>query len=167
MSDLKLLTRYKAWANQLTYAAVTALPEGEATKTRATRFKNMVHTLNHVFVIDHIFQAHLEGRPHHYTARNTPIDPPLAELAEQVSRLDQWYVDYAASLSPAQHDERVQFEFVGGGAGDMTRGEIILHVVNHASYHRGFVGDMMYQIPVNPPVTDLPVFLRDVEHAAV
>jgi len=25
----------------------------------------------------------------------------------------------------------------------------------------------MYQIPVNPPVTDLPVFLRDVEHAAV
>jgi uncharacterized damage-inducible protein DinB len=45
----------------------------------------------------------------------------------------------------------------------MTRGEILLHIVNHTSYHRGFVGDMMYQIPVRAPTTDLPVFLRDVK----
>jgi len=162
MPSLTLLTRYKAWADQLTFASLSALPEGEATKTRSTRFKNMVNTLNHVYVIDNIFQAHLEGRPHHYTARNTPAYPPLAELWQLVSVLDQWYVDYAASLSQAQQDERIQFQFVGGGAGEMSRSEMILHVVNHASYHRGFVGDMMYQIPVTPPVTDLPVFLRDV-----
>jgi len=34
--------------------------------------------------------------------------------------------------------------------------------VNHTSYHRGFIADLFYQIPVRPPVTDLPVFLRDV-----
>jgi uncharacterized damage-inducible protein DinB len=33
--------------------------------------------------------------------------------------------------------------------------------VNHTSYHRGFVGEMMYKVPVRAPTTDLTVFLRD------
>ena len=71
-------------------------------------------------------------------------------------------MEYAATLSDAQSAERIEFPFVDGGTGVMSRGEMILHVVNHTTYHRGFVGDMMYQVPVFPPVTDLPVFLRDV-----
>jgi uncharacterized damage-inducible protein DinB len=55
----------------------------------------------------------------------------------------------------------VRFTFVGGGEGAMTRGEMLLHVVNHTSYHRGFVAEMFYQVPARPPTTDLPVFLRD------
>jgi len=43
----------------------------------------------------------------------------------------------------------------------MTCGEMLLHVVNHGTYHRGLVADMMYQAGVTPPTTDLPVFLRD------
>ena len=162
MSHLAMLTRYKLWADELVYAAVRALPEGEATRARATRFGNIGHTLNHVHVIDLIFQAHLQGRPHGFSARNTPTHPPLDALWESVASLDRWYVDYAAALSDAQANERVEFRFVDGGSGAMTRGEMILHAVNHATYHRGFVGDMMYQVPVTPPATDLPVFLRDV-----
>lgn len=30
------------------------------------------------------------------------------------------------------------------------------------TYHHGFVADFFYQIPAEPPTTDLPVFLRDV-----
>jgi len=162
MSMLNTMTRYKAWANQLTFASLQDLPEDEVSKTRPTAFKNMLNTLSHTYVVDHIFQAHLEGRPHHYTARNTSTPPPLSELWQQVTALDQWYIDYAAALSPAQQDERIRFQFIGGGEGVMSRGEMILHVVNHATYHRGFVADMMYQIPAKPPTTDLPVFLRDV-----
>ena len=49
-----------AWANDKIYDSVAALP-GEATKPQRSVFENIVHTLNHVFVIDLIFQAHLEG----------------------------------------------------------------------------------------------------------
>ena len=83
----RMLTRYKAWANEITFSTVAALPEGEATKPRPTLFKNMVHTLNHPYVIDCMFQAHLEGRPHGFTARNTPTHPPLDELWRAVSTL--------------------------------------------------------------------------------
>ena len=75
-----MLTRYNAWANRLIFDAVAALPPGEAEKPRVGLFKNMVHMLNHNYVIDRIFQAHLEGRGHGYGARNTADYPPLAEL---------------------------------------------------------------------------------------
>ena len=62
LRNVRTLTRYMAWANDRIYDAVASLPEGEATKPRRSVFKNIVRTLNHVYVIDLIFQAHLQGR---------------------------------------------------------------------------------------------------------
>ena len=160
--DARTLSRYNAWANRLIFDAVAGLPAGEALKPRKSLFKNMVHMLNHNYVIDRIFQAHLEGRPHGYEARNTPDHPPLAELWKAQQEIDAWYVAWSDKLMDAALDERVSFTLIGGNAGEMPRGEILLHVVNHTSYHRGFVADLFYQVPgVRPPTTDLPVYLRE------
>jgi uncharacterized damage-inducible protein DinB len=157
----RMLTRYNHWANRLIFEAVAALPEGEATRERKSIFKNMVHTLNHNYVIDLIWQAHLEGREHGFTARNTPGYPPLVELWSKQKAIDDWYIAWSDTLSPAALGERMHFTLVGGNKGVMTRGEILLHVVNHTSYHRGFVGEMICQVPAHPPTTDLPVYLRE------
>jgi uncharacterized damage-inducible protein DinB len=161
MKQHRMLARYNAWANRLIFDAVAALPPGEATKPRQTLFKSMVHTLNHNYVIDRIFQAHLEGRPHGYTARNTPDHPPLAELRRAQDELDGWYIAWADRVTQQELDEVVPFTFVGGGEGRMTRLEILLHLVNHTTYHRGWVADLFYQVPARPPTTDLTVYLRD------
>lgn len=160
-NDARVLARYSAWANNLMFQAVAALPEGEAEKPRKSVFKNMVHTLNHGYVIDAIFQAHLEGREHGYTARNTETYPPLPELWGSQRKIDQWYVDWSDAITDAALGEKVGFSFVGGGNGIMTRGEILQHLANHMTYHRGFVAQMLYEVPVRPPTTDLTVFLRD------
>jgi uncharacterized damage-inducible protein DinB len=160
--DARMLARYNAWANRIIFDAVAALPEGEAVKPRQSLFKNIVHMLNHNYVIDRIFQAHLEGREHGYTGRNTPDHPPLDELWRAQQEIDAWYIAWSDALTPVALDEKVSFTYVGGGEGVLTRGEILLHIINHTSYHRGFVGDMLYQIPVRAPTTDLTVYLRDV-----
>jgi uncharacterized damage-inducible protein DinB len=160
-STARMLTRYNAWANKLIFDAVAELPPGEPEKERKSLFRNMVHTLNHNYVIDRIWQAHLEGREHGYAARNTPDHPPLAELWRAQQEIDAWYIAWSDALSDAALDERVSFMLIGGNRGVMTRGEILLHVVNHTSYHRGFVGDLFYQVPARPPTTDLPVYLRE------
>lgn len=157
----RMLARYNQWANERIFDAVFKLPEGEATKARPTLFKNITHTLNHNYVIDLIFQAHLEGREHGFTARNTPEPPPLEALWVGQQALDAWYVEWSDRNPEAAWDEEVHFTFVGGGEGVMTQGEILQHLVNHTSYHRGFVADMFNQIPARPPNTDLTVFLRD------
>jgi uncharacterized damage-inducible protein DinB len=161
MKTVKTLTRYKAWANDLIFAAVSELPQEEAVRPRRTRYRNMVHTLNHVYVIDSLFKAHLLGREHGFAARNTPDHPPLAELWQQVRTLDNWYVEYSDVVSAQELDRSISFTFIGGGSGVMTCSEMLVHVVNHGTYHRGLVADMMYQAGVTPPTTDLPVFLRD------
>jgi uncharacterized damage-inducible protein DinB len=162
----RVLARYNAWANRMIFDAVEALPEGEALKPRPGAFRNIVHTLNHNYVIDRIFQAHLEGREHGYTARNTAEHPALAELRRAQEAIDAWYIARYDAMAAAALDEVIRFTFVGGGAGAMTRAEILLHVVNHTTYHRGNVASAIYQIPgCRPPTTDLPVFLRDVPQA--
>ncbi|MEM7260053.1 MAG: DinB family protein [Pseudomonadota bacterium] len=42
----------------------------------------------------------------------------------------------------------------------MSRSEILHHIVNHASYHRGHIEGVLYQLCIEPPTTDLPVFLQ-------
>jgi uncharacterized damage-inducible protein DinB len=160
--NIRMLTRYTAWANARLFDALAQLPDGEATARRPTLFGNMVNTLSHSHVVDLIWKAHLGGYPHGFTSRNTETEPALSELRAAQEQLDQWYIRYADGIDAAALDEMVNFRFVDGGPGSMTRGDILLHVVNHKTYHRGFVADLMYQASARPPVTDLPVFLRDV-----
>ena len=166
LRNIRMLTRYSAWANARMFNALAALPDGEVTATRATGFGNMVNTLNHAYVVDLIWQAHLEGRPHGFTQRITDTEPTLEELRRAQTVLDDWYIAYADQLSNATHDDVVSFKFVDGGEGRMTRGDMLLHIVNHKTYHRGMVADMLYQSGSRPPVMDLPVFLRDVPPAS-
>ncbi len=161
MRHIRLLLRYNAWANARLFATLAALPPGQATTRLATGFGTMVNTLNHAHVVDQIWQGHLLGRPHGFTARITESEPPLAQLSQAQQAMDQWYIDYAEGLSAALHDEVLHFSFVDGGPGAMSRGDMLLHVVNHKTYHRGYVADMLYQLGAKPPVMDLPVFLRD------
>jgi uncharacterized damage-inducible protein DinB len=160
MSMLGSLVRYKAWANELLFAALAKLPEPVLTAPRPIVFGSILRTVNHVYSMDVVWQANLEGRPHGYTTRNPPASPPLAELHEAQKRLDAWYIGYVDSLGEAQQSGKVRFTFIGGGEAELSRSDIVLHVVNHGTYHRGNVAAMMYTLGVPPPTTDLPVYLR-------
>jgi len=161
LNELLKLLNYKSWANEITFAALSDIPQEELYKRRETNFKTIVSTMNHVYVVDDIFKAHLLAEKHGYSSRNTQDCPSLADLWQQQKVLDQWYIDFVADLKTDDLTKAIHFEFVGGGHGEMTITEIVFHVVNHGTYHRGFVSDMMYQIPVIPPANDLTVYLRD------
>ena len=158
-STIQMLTRYNAWANKAIFEAVAAIPSDEATKERPTLFKNIVNTLNHLHVVDLIWRAHIEKRDHGIKALNTVLYTDFTALWRAQQGIDAWFIAWGDTLSEADADETVRFTLIGGKQGAMRRSEIILHVVNHTSYHRGFVADMFYQIPARPPLTDLPVFL--------
>lgn len=153
------LAQYKSWADDLTLSAVAALPPAEAARERPTLFKSIIGTLNHSYVVDLIWQAHLEGREHGFTARNVVPHPELAALAAAQRRANDWLLAWAEAQSAASLHEAVAFRLVSGEQGRMTRGEILLHIVNHATYHRGWVSDLFFQIPAKPPTTDWNIFL--------
>lgn len=160
MNSVQTLTRYKAWADDVFLSVIVGLSEPQLVAPRPIIFGSLIRTLNHSYCMDYVWQSHLLGKPHGLTTRNPVDHPPIQELVASQRKMDAWYVDYADSLSSGKLDEVVEFEFIGGGHGAMSRGNILLHVVNHTTYHRGHVADMLYQLQVSPPTTDLPVFLR-------
>jgi uncharacterized damage-inducible protein DinB len=161
LRNIRLLTRYSAWANSLLYSALGELPDVELTTPRQIVFGNLIRTLNHVYTIDLVWRAHLEGMAHGFTTRTPDVLMSLSAMRTAQAALDRWYIHYAEEMSDHLGEQIVDFTFIGGGEGSMTRGDIVLHVVNHTTYHRGHIAAMMYQIPALPPTTDLPVFLRN------
>ena len=155
----KMLARYKAWADEVFFDGVAALPPGEAEKERKTLFKTIIGTLNHSYVVDLIWQAHLERREHGFKARNIVVHPELSTLRAAQQKLNEWFIEWAATQSEASLDEEVPFSFVNGNRASMRRGEMFLHVVTHGSYHRGWVAEMFLEAGARPPQPDLSVFL--------
>lgn len=161
LRNIRMLTRYSAWANKRLFEALSELADDAVAAQRSDGAGSMLKVLNHAYVVDQIWQAHLLGKPHGFSARNTDTLPSLGELQSGQCMIDDWYVAYANELAEKTYGEVVNFEFIGGDPGAMTRGDMLLHIVNHKTYHRGFVAQMLYEVSQRPPVMDLPVFLRD------
>lgn len=153
---LQTLFNYKSWANNELFALVASVPVEQAAEQK----KLATRLLNHVYVVDRIFVANLQGLAHGYTALNTPETPVLAELHSAVQATDAWFLQYASGLSDAASNENVEFAFADGKPGRMTRGEMLLHVVTHGNYHRGAVGRILAQLDITPPRDTLTVFLH-------
>jgi uncharacterized damage-inducible protein DinB len=164
MPALQKLARYKAWANELLYAALAKIPETELAAPQPIVFGSLLRTLNHVLAMDHVWQSHLLGRPHGLTSRNPDSCPPFGEIAAAQRDMDRWYIDYVDALADTAQNDMVAFTFIGGNPGAMTRGDIVLHAVNHGSYHRGHIAQMM-RAWQPPPITDYPVFLQELARA--
>ena len=156
----RLFARYKAWADELLFTSIAQLPAAEVKATRQTLFKSILGTLNHNFVVDLIWKANLQGEPHGFSRRDEILHPDLNDLFQAQQRENQWFEGWAAKQTGASLAEVIPFKYVSGQEFAMSRGAMLMHLVNHASYHRGWVCEMFFEIPAKPPVTDLPVFLE-------
>ena len=156
---LSTLFAQKEAANQELFALLAALDAEQ----HAVLLHAATRTLNHIHVVDTIFQAHLSGEAHSHTATNTPETPALDELAFAVAQGDAWFRRYVASVSERVLGESIDFRFTDGDAGRMSRQEILLHVITHGSYHRGQVGQLLKGAGLSPPRDLLTRFLHQSE----
>lgn len=157
----RMLARYTQWANEVIYEVVAGLPQEDIVKTRDMTFGTFLRALGHGYAVGAIFKAHVEQRDHGFTARHIPDETTFHELRAMQRELDAWYVSWIDRLSEAEAAQPLRFPYIGGGEGVMTRGEIGLHVVNHYTFHRGFVVETLRGLRQAVPATDITVYLRD------
>ncbi|MCU1717801.1 DinB family protein [Pseudomonas sp. 5P_3.1_Bac2] len=151
------MLQYKAWANDELFAQVAKLePHKHAAELHAA-----LRILNHIYVVERIFVAHLQGLSHGYSATNTEQTPTLEGLYAEVQTTDRWYLDYVATLSAEQLAERLSFQFVDADNASMSREEILVHLITHGGYHRGAVGRILAQVNVAPPRDIYTRFLHE------
>ena len=146
MKTLQSLFAHKTWANNGLFNVLADVD----TPSHTDALHTAIRTLNHIYVVDSIFQAHLLGQAHGFSATNTDATPSLAELHFKVAQTDAWFDAYAARLTAQQAAESLAFQFTDGDAGLMTREEMLLHIITHGAYHRGNVGQVLKSISVAP-----------------
>lgn len=144
---LTSLFAQKAWANRELFDVVASVSPVE----HAAPLHTAIRVLNHIYVVDRIFRAHLLKEPHGYAATNTTETPELGELHFAVAETDIWFEHYVSNIDEQTLGEKLVFQFTDGDAGTMTREEMLFHVLTHGSYHRGNVGQILKDISVTPP----------------
>lgn len=158
---LKSLFGQKSWANiKLFDVAATAASAEQSTLRHA-----IASTLNHIYVVDCIFRAHLLGEQHGHTATNTEATPDIANLQLAVAETDLWFESYVATIDEATLAESIAFQFTDGDSGQMTREEMLYHVITHGVWHRGEVGHMLESNSIPSPPDSLTKFLHATQPA--
>jgi uncharacterized damage-inducible protein DinB len=121
----------------------------------------MLRILDHIHAVDRIFQHHLQGLPHTFRAPRSERVPELQSLADSVREVDDWYASYVSGLAEEDFGQPVDFVFTSGKPARMRRGEILLHVCLHGTYHRGNAGAVLQLRGIAPSRDAITDFLEE------
>jgi uncharacterized damage-inducible protein DinB len=156
MSLLLKALEYKGWADRRTLDAVGRLdPVLNAASLAFAR-----QQLNHMVRVEENFRARLGARPGVHASNNTDVVPDLQELDQRLTASNAWLTAYGADLPSDQAQQRLSFTFVDGLRGAMTPAEILFHLINHGTYHRGAIGHALDLAQAQRPADTYTVFIH-------
>ena len=161
LDHLRRLARYNAWANRRLYAVCRELSPEEYHRARPAFFGSIHGTLNHLLVADRIWLDRFTGRPPRHARLDEQLCATLDELEAARRAEDDRIAEAVGGLEEADLRREVRYATTSGAPQATPAADILLHLFNHHTHHRGQVHDQLSQTPVAPPPLDLIVFLRE------
>jgi uncharacterized damage-inducible protein DinB len=155
----QLHLEFMKWADDTMLAALSQVPPDELGQDRGNSFKSLFDTLSHVYRAELIWLKRVQGQP---DAKLADVDSPadLNALGQAWPELHRTWIDWSRSLSSEDLQSPLVFRSMQGAESQLPLWQIVMHVVNHGSYHRGQVATMLRQSGIKPPGTDLMIFYR-------
>jgi uncharacterized damage-inducible protein DinB len=151
---------YTAWASSRLVDAASALDPQELVRDFATADHNVLGTLAHVYAADRMWLGRIEGNP---TARFMvpEQDMHLAVLRNDWPALHARWKQWGARLTEDSILKDVSYKSTRGDAFVTPTWQIVLHMVNHGTHHRGQVSGFLRAMGHTPPVLDVAAFYRE------
>jgi uncharacterized damage-inducible protein DinB len=149
---------YTTWATRRLLAAAAQLSEEELTRDFGSADKNVVGTLAHIFAADRVWMSRIEGKPPGMFI--SPEDRDLALLARDWPALLDVWKDWAAELTDESVATVIYYKDNKGQDWQAPLWQIILHVVNHGTHHRGQVSGFLRAMGHAPQPLDLIAYYR-------
>jgi uncharacterized damage-inducible protein DinB len=157
--EARELFAYDSWANALVFEGASALSEEHLAHSIASSFPSVGGTLAHMVGAEWVWLRRWLGEsPSSFP--DWVAKPALADLRARLSAVEQEREAFVAGLSDGDLGRAVSYRTLGGKAFSDPLGNLMRHVVNHSTYHRGQVATQLRQLGFKPPTTDLIVFLR-------
>jgi uncharacterized damage-inducible protein DinB len=158
--EVRLLFAYDAWANARALDACSALTPERFTKDLTSSFPSVRDTLAHIMGAQWIWNERFRGR----TTTGLPKADQYTDLAilgERWAEVQRDLLGFVNKLSDADLERTFEYRDTKGNAHRNVYREVLQHLANHGTYHRGQVTTLLRQLGVKPVSTDLIVFYRE------
>lgn len=149
---------YTAWASKRLVDAVAGLSKEELTRDFQTADHSILGTLVHVYAADRIWLARVTNaaaRPF-----TTEADFHLPVLTTDWPALHERWRAFGQTLTDASTGAQVSYKDTKGNPYTQPLWQILLHVVNHGTHHRGQVSGFLRALGYTPPPLDLSAYYR-------
>jgi uncharacterized damage-inducible protein DinB len=149
LNDLRTLLDYHYWARDRILAAVVALTPEQFTKVLGRSFRSIRDTLVHIYSAEHVWYSRWLGVS--LTAHVPPGDfPDVGTLRAAWEAQEVRVRAFVEQQGSAGIDSPFDYKLFSGVAASSRFGDMVQHVVNHATYHRGQVTTMLRQLGAKP-----------------
>ena len=155
---LKDLLDYSAWASMRLVEASAQLPAEQLTRDFGTADKNVLGTLVHTFAADRVWATRVEG--HAPASFVSDADYEIAVLRKEWPGVHERWRRWAAHLTDDDAAREISYTDMRGNRWQQPPWQIVLHVVNHATHHRGQAVGFLRSMGQTPPPIDLTVYYR-------
>ncbi len=158
LDNVRTLYAYNSWANRRVLDACAPLSAEQLTQNLHSSFPSVRDTLAHIMLAEWLWLERWLGR--------SPAFPPsdFADLAAIRARWQTIETDLNAfirKLSAADLDRTVEYKNTKGTVFSNPMWQMLQHLVNHGTYHRGQITTMLRQLGAAPSTTDLIAFFRE------
>jgi uncharacterized damage-inducible protein DinB len=149
---------YSAWATQRLLDAAAKLSPEELKRDFQTADKTVLDTLAHNYAADRIWLTRVKGETR--ASFLDPEDRDLNVLQAEWPALEQRWKLWMADLNDGGTDRVISYKDTRGNAYEQPVWQIVLHLVNHGTHHRGQVSGFLRSMGKTPPPLDLIAYYR-------
>lgn len=161
--DLETLLDYHYWARDRVLDAAEALTPEQFTRDMGSSFRSIRDTLAHVYSSEWAWYQRWQGvsPTGHLSAEQFP---DVASLRSAWTGHEAKMRAFLASLGDDGLDRMFEYQAFNGQSAASRFSQMLQHVINHGSYHRGQVTTMLRQLGASPARSvDLIAFFRERE----
>lgn len=161
LDDLRTLLDYHYWARDRMLDAVEPLTQEQLTRDLDSSFRSVRDTIAHMYAAERAWYSRWQGES---PAGPLPLDqlPDVAAIRRAWAEQEARVRSFVETLGEDGISRVFEYRLLSGQPGASAFWQMLQHVVNHATYHRGQVTTMLRQLGAAPPKsTDLITFYRE------
>jgi uncharacterized damage-inducible protein DinB len=158
-ADFKTLFRYNVWANRRTVEACATLTGEQFTRDVESSFRSVRDTLVHIMAVEQIWLARWRQTWDGSFLQAADFST-LESVRNKWKGIETDLLAYVDGLSDEDTARVIAHKTMTGAEFSMPLHEMLQHLANHGTYHRGQMTTLIRQVGGKPLATDLIGFYR-------